>query len=372
MSNNILLYAASENNSDIFYATGFWAPDPFVCIIADGSTTILLNQLEYGRGKREANVDDVVLLDQLIYQMKVKTAPNIFEIVLYYLKSRKISEVLVPQYFPVFFADYLRQKKICVKVSDGQILPQRIRKKPDEIKKITEAVRITEEAITEVIRILEDSKVVGDEIIYQREPLTSEFFREVMSLYFTKRNYFPSKPIVAGGEQACDPHQIGSGKLRPHRSIVLDVFPRSMSSFYWGDVSRTVVKGKPSKALLQLFEAVKDAQEYGCTLVKAHADGRDIHSKIIKFFEKRGFKTGKKNGIPVGFIHGTGHGLGLDIHEYPRIGSSGNALTENMVVTVEPGLYYPGIGGARIEDDVVVRKSRCENLVKLHKRFIID
>jgi Xaa-Pro aminopeptidase len=94
---------------------------------------------------------------------------------------------------------------------------------------------------------------------------------------------------------------------------------------------------------------------------------RDIHGAILDLFEKRGYRTGMIDGRMQGFFHGTGHGLGLEIHEPPRIAMNDTRLEAGMVVTVEPGLYYAGIGGMRIEDTVLVTRTGIRNLTRFPK-----
>jgi Xaa-Pro aminopeptidase len=96
-------------------------------------------------------------------------------------------------------------------------------------------------------------------------------------------------------------------------------------------------------------------------------DGMKIHKAIQTLFKKRGYPTEVRNGKNVGFFHGTGHGLGLEIHEYPRLQKV--VLKERQVLTVEPGLYYPGLGGVRHEDVVVVTKTGCKILSKFPKQL---
>jgi len=98
--------------------------------------------------------------------------------------------------------------------------------------------------------------------------------------------------------------------------------------------------------------------------VMAGANGADIHRRITEFFERQGYVTGLRRGRQVGFFHGTGHGVGLEIHEAPRISPRGDTLLAGQVVTVEPGLYYPGLGGVRLEDMVVVEDGGCRNLTR--------
>ena len=94
-----------------------------------------------------------------------------------------------------------------------------------------------------------------------------------------------------------------------------------------------------------------------------------IHQGICDRFEKAGYKTGLVDGRMQGYFHGTGHGVGLDIHEAPRISRTGSLLQEGHVVTVEPGLYYPGLGAVRIEDMVLVTSDGCRNLTDFPKIF---
>ena len=159
-----------------------------------------------------------------------------------------------------------------------------------------------------------------------------------------ENNCVGSHTIVASGNQGCDPHQEGSGFVWANQSLIVDVFPRSGDTLYYADITRTFVKGKASPALKAQYEAVKAAQEKGIAMVAPGVNGREIHQAITKEMEGRGYRTERRDGVMVGFFHGTGHGLGLDVHEPPRINSSEHSLKKGEVVTVEPGLYYPGAG----------------------------
>ena len=152
-----------------------------------------------------------------------------------------------------------------------------------------------------------------------------------------------------------------------HQPIVIDIFPRSGRTRYFADITRTVVKGQASLRVRQMHEAVLQAQARAVALIRGGADGAAIHQEVTAVFEHLGFPTGETNGRMHGFFHGTGHGLGLEIHEPPRIGKRGALLERGNVVTVEPGLYYPGEGGVRIEDVVVVTDTGCRNLTRYQK-----
>ena len=133
-------------------------------------------------------------------------------------------------------------------------------------------------------------------------------------------------------------------------------------------MSRTIVKGTPSKETKLLYEAVQKAQLAGLAAVKAGKKASDVHNACQKVFDRLGYKTNEEEG----FIHSTGHGVGLDIHELPSISArSDTLLAAGQVITVEPGLYYKGIGGIRIEDTVVVTAKGYRNLTNVPKVFIL-
>ena len=172
---------------------------------------------------------------------------------------------------------------------------------------------------------------------------------------------------MAGGDQACDPHERGSGPLFANSLIILDVFPRDAKTGYFGDMTRTVLRGRASEAQRKLWQTVKDGQALALKRIKAGVDGMTIHKAIQTLFKRRGYPTEVRKGKNVGFFHGTGHGLGLEIHEYPRLQKV--VLKERQVLTVEPGLYYPGLGGVRHEDVVVVTKTGCRILSRFPKQL---
>jgi Xaa-Pro aminopeptidase len=175
--------------------------------------------------------------------------------------------------------------------------------------------------------------------------------------------------IVACGEAGCDPHNEGSGPLRAGQSIIIDIFPRDEASRYHADITRTVVKGRASDMLRKMYRAVAAGQERAFALLRDGSDGEAIQRAVQAALEGHGFQSGEVNGRMQGFFHGTGHGLGLEVHELPRISKLPTTLRSRNVVTVEPGLYYPGIGGVRIEDVVVVTETGCTNLTRYPKEL---
>jgi Xaa-Pro aminopeptidase len=179
----------------------------------------------------------------------------------------------------------------------------------------------------------------------------------------------PANTIVAGGDQACDPHERGHGPLFANSLIILDIFPRDAASGYFGDMTRTVVRGRASEKQRDLWETVRTGQEMALKKMKPGVDGLKLHNEIKKLFADRGYPTEVRNGRQVGFFHGTGHGLGLEIHEYPRFQKT--VFKKGQVLTVEPGLYYPGLGGVRLEDVAVLTDTGMRLLSRFEKRLEI-
>jgi Xaa-Pro aminopeptidase len=285
------------------------------------------------------------------------------------LKESKIRRLSVPANFPFIHATRLQELGYSLKPKRDPFYEQRVVKTADEIRHIEAAQRATEEAVAAAFETLRRSTVERGRLRLDGEVLTSEGIKKLINVKLMERDCVAQHTIVAGGEQACDPHNEGSGPLPADSSIIFDVFPRSASSRYFADMSRTVIRGTVSPELKRLYQTVKDAQEEAIDKVKDGADGMKIHQGICARFDKAGYKTGLVDGRMQGYFHGTGHGVGLDIHEAPRISRTGSLLQEGHVVTVEPGLYYPGLGAVRIEDMVLVTKDGCRNLTDFPKTF---
>ncbi|MBI4395272.1 MAG: aminopeptidase P family protein, partial [Candidatus Omnitrophica bacterium] len=289
------------------------------------------------------------------------------EIVHFLLKERRAEKLLVPADFPIEYADQLRAKGYSIRFKRDPFFEKRMVKTQSEIKAISETQRATERAVKEAIQILKKSKIKGRFLIYQGKKLTSEFVKQIINVSLMESDCIAAHTIVSCGKQCVDPHNQGSGPLLAHQSIIMDVFPHSSQSRYFADMTRTVVRGKASEKLKKMYRAVREGQEIAFDRIRDGADGAKIHEAIARHFERLGFKTGEIGGRMQGFFHGTGHGVGLDIHEPPRISRGRDILRAGVVITVEPGLYYLDTGGVRIEDMVLVTKTGCKNLTKFPK-----
>jgi len=209
--------------------------------------------------------------------------------------------------------------------------------------------------------------------------VTSEIIRRIIDDALWKRGYLGSGTIVACGRDATDPHRMGSGLIAPRQPMVMDIFPVSLATHYYADMTRTFFKGEPSEDFARMYAAVLGAQEAAIAVIRAGVDAGAVHRAAAEYLASRGFPTRTARGRPEGFIHGLGHGVGIDIHEAPRLGARSQILEAGNVITIEPGLYYGRasrrvgmrgkipVGGIRIEDMAVVTKTGCTLLTKFPK-----
>ena len=359
------MLGTSKNDPDLFYATKFNAPDPVAAVaFADGGVLLLVGDMELGRARRAAAAGCRVETAGTLGLGGAPSGPaaTLRETLL----QEGIFAVSVGEGFP--FGAAVELEKAGIEVVSAETSPfakARETKTPEEIAAIRasqRAARAAERALGAAIRAAEPD--ARGRLVLDGAALTSERARRIVRETLLAHGTMDfDGTIVAGGTQAADPHEAGHGPLRAGETIVADIFPRSLSTGYWGDMTRTFRHGRLSPELRRMYDAVAEAQKAGIAAVRPGATGADVHAAVCRVFESRGFRTGKDaTGRPYGFIHSTGHGVGLEIHEAPRLSPSGGPLRPGMVVTVEPGLYYPGVGGVRIEDTVLVVPSGREVL----------
>lgn len=351
-----LIVAASESNADMLYATGFHAPDAFAFVESGGKTAVLLSDLEIDRGRTQARVDSVESYSELHAAVKrrLKVEPCAADVYAAFARRHRAARPLVPADFPAGLAALLAKRGVIVRPAEGHFWPQREFKNDAEIAALAAASRIAEAGLARAFEILKASHIRRDgRLAWGNSLLTAERLRaELESAMLFKGGFALNNSIVACGEQACDPHERGHGPLRANELIILDIFPRSAKTGFFGDLTRTVVRGRAGDAQRRLWQTCLEGQRRALAALKPGADGAALQNGIRTFFEERGYPTEQRNNRWQGFFHGLGHGLGLEIHEEPRIGKT--KLRERQVFTVEPGIYVPGVGGVRHEDVVVI------------------
>ncbi len=371
----VVMVGISDHDADLYYVTKFLAPDAFAYVCADGEEYVLVSTMEKGRAEKESRVKNVISLEDYDYTarlMKAKDPAAAYaDTLAAFLKDVSAGSASVPEGFPLGLADRLRSKGIKIEAAGLSVEDARMIKTPEEIELVRQAQRVNEMAQKKAIGMISSAQVRNGILYYRDQPLTAERVQREIELVFLKHGYDTTETIVAAGPGAADPHYAGSGPIPSDQMIVIDTFPHGKKSRYWADMTRTVLKGKPTKEMKEMYSLVKEAQDKALLAIRPGTACKAIDDIVCDVFEKHGFGTTRMKS-KTGYIHSVGHGVGLDIHERPRLSQTSSlTLQPGMVVTVEPGLYEPDVGGCRLEDIVVVTKNGCEDLTKFPRELVV-
>ncbi len=362
-----ILISSTNNTADIRYLCGAEPPETAVLILKGARGTLIVSEMEYNRLRRTVK-RGITVLHPALFGSSWKKGPADW-----IKKTAAGKNLRVTADFPFGLAEKLKRAGFKIKISDEAICPQREIKTADEISDVKNSQRAAVAAMNAAIKQIASSEIGKDGLLRcGKTVLTSEMVRATICHTLLDRDCIATETIVACGPHSADPHERGTGPLCAGQPIVLDIFPRSTATGYWGDLTRTVCRGPAPAELKKMYNAVKAAHAEALKAVKAGAWTDDVHAAAAGELERRGFKTEIVNGVPQGFIHGTGHGVGLEIHEAPRVSSANHQrLKAGMIITIEPGLYYPQLGGIRIEDTVAVTKDGYQMLAACPKRLEI-
>lgn len=357
----------SSDNEDMRYLSGFLATDPFIYVYKkDGREFLIVSSMEELRARRESPCSIVT-----------RTAAGFYELLEKHndadaasaemIKNFCGEKLLVPYSMPVGFARAL-ESRAQVTIDSGTVLSMRAKKTDVEIEKIRAVQKKNERGVTLAIDAVRKADVSEDGgLFFEDKPLTSEKLREIMHEAFFRMGLDDKDTIASCGADTALPHAKGKGQLFDNQPIVLDVFPRDIETGYFADMTRTISKGKPSDEICRMYDTVHEAKELAVSLIRAGVSGADVHNAAADYFTKKGYVTAGTSG----FIHSLGHGVGLAIHESPSLSVRGGVLEEGNVVTVEPGLYYPGIGGVRLEDMGAVTEDGFDRFTTFEEELIV-
>jgi len=357
-----LLYADSDTNPDQRYFGRIQVPDPFISFRSGNRKICVVGALEFRRVKRGSSFDVVLPLEAWHRKARERWPDRRIgpaEVIVLLAERYRIRAFRVPDDFPAGVAFKLVDQGLRIVPVVGMIFPEREIKSPAETAALRAGNRCAALGIAAAEDLLRRARVKGRWLYHQGRKLTSEDLKFAIETTCLRAGGVSLDTIAAGGDQGCDPHESGHGPLRAHELIVVDVFPRITATGYHGDMTRTFLRGRASEAQRRLVAAVRAGQQAAIAAIHAGANGRDVHNRVVECFDAQHFPTRHTSHGSTGFFHGTGHGLGLAVHELPRIsGSVDYELKPGAVVTVEPGLYYPGLGACRIEDVVQVTSGR--------------
>ncbi|MFW5937777.1 MAG: M24 family metallopeptidase [Halanaeroarchaeum sp.] len=370
------LLDADSETADQRYLSGFDAPDPFVTLYTPEATVLLVSSMEYGRARSDSRADEVRRLSDYDYRELVdEYGPNEGRVraIAAFLDEFDVEAVSVNRRFPLATADGVRELGVAVNPDFSDVIEKtRARKTETEIASIREAQRANEAAMATAERLVAEATVEDGILHHEGEPLTSEFVRRAIERTLLDHGCGLDETIVAAGTDGANPHDRGSGPIRVDEPIIVDIFPRDKTTKYHADMTRTFLRGTPSETVAEFYELTQEAKRAALETVEPGVTGEAVHEAVCDVYEEAGYPTLRTDdGTDRGFIHSTGHGVGLEVHERPRVARTGEELEPGHVITIEPGLYDPDVGGVRIEDLVVVTEDGYENLTEYDESLVV-
>jgi len=362
-------------NKSLYRAIRFMVHDASIFIeLENGKRLLILREIEIDRAREKANVDEVFGYTDFIPDGGLSgdrdtgAAQSAAEC----LRRNNVTAVIADRTLPLLYVDAMKKAGIEVELdSEFGVLDRRV-KDEQEIEWLKHSQRITEQVMQMACETVGNAEVDSSGgLIHDAKPLTSERVRHMIDLFLLERDFKNVPSIVAGGSDGGDCHHLGSGQLMTGQPVIIDIFPMDKKTLYNGDCTRTVVHGEISAEVAKMHAAVVEAKSASTGVVKAGVTGETIHLETLRVLVEAGYHDGlPPDGSPPTYCsipHGTGHGIGLDVHEPPLLDRNGHALLAGDVITIEPGLYCHALGGVRVEDMVLVTDDGCVNFNTLHE-----
>jgi Xaa-Pro aminopeptidase len=366
-----ILAGFADKNASLFRRLGVPLGDPAAWIELDSKRVALVRDLEMDRVVKASHADDVTCPAEhsppagLSPDRETATAEAAAQL----LRSARVEEIYADRSLPFIYVWHLQQAEIAVLYDDELGVIDRRTKTHQEIDALAAVQKTTEEVMRIMCETVAGCEVAADEaLLHDGETLTSERVRSMAAIEFMKRGCSMGHgAIVATVPQVADCHHSGEGPLYTGRPIVIDLFPRDESTRYWGDCTRTAVHGNVSPAVQRMHAAVVEAKAAATDLLTVGSTADAVHNAAEKVLSRHGYPEarGEITNYP-SIQHGTGHGIGLDLHEPILLDHGGGEILEGEVFTVEPGLYGRQDGGVRVEDMLVVTSGAARNLNSLH------
>ena len=356
---------ASSVDPDMRYLTRFQTTDPVIYLKRPGERgLVVVSQMEYARAAAESAFAPITRAEAGLFT-HWKDPSERWSAMAAAIAGLVQGDVLVPPSFPIALARGL-ETHCRILIDEGTVQRRRAVKAPAEVQEIRAVQRANEAGMAAAVAMIRAAEVRDGLLVHGGELLTAERVRAECHRTLLAHGCRAADTIVASGEQSAQPHQRGTGPLEAGRPIVIDIFPEDELSGYFADMTRTVVRGEPSDEVVAMFEAVRDAKALAIGRIRAGVDGAEIHQTVVDHFAERGYAAGTW-----GFTHNLGHGVGLEVHELPSLGPGAGPLEVGNVVTIEPGLYLPNVGGVRLEDLGLVTSDGFENFTRFPEELVL-
>ena len=367
-----LLAGIPATNPALYHRVRFAVGDPAALVTVAGRTILIVRDIEMGRARLHARADAIACPAEyapaggLSGDRETATAQAAAEL----LRRAGVAQVTADRSLPLIYAHVARAAGIDVTCDPAMGVLDRRAKDAQEIEWLARAQAVTEDAVRMACELIATADVSPDgTLMVDQTPLTSERVRLALDLFLLEKEFDNPRAIVAAPPHSGDCHHAGTGVLRTGVPVIVDVFPRDRASLYWGDCTRTVVNGDPSDAVKKMHAAVVEAKAAAIAAVRPGVTGEEVHAATVAVIRRHGFPTGlPPAGAPADWTsmpHGTGHGVGLEVHEPPLLDRGSPPLIVGDCLTVEPGLYSVAHGGVRVEDMVIVTDRGCRNLNQL-------
>jgi len=371
-----------NTNKSLYHAISFNVGDPAALIVTLGPPAsagrglsaqphrlLILRDIEMDRARQHAAADQVACPKDFEPQQglsgdrETATAQAAAQAIV----RAKCSRVIADRTLPLIFTDELLRAGLNVEYDPDMGVSSRRAKDEREIELLRQAQAMTERAIQRACELVANATAgKGGILEHDGQPLTAERVRFVIDSLLLENGYTNPQSIIAAGSQGADCHNLGSGPIATGQPVIIDIFPQNQKTRYNGDCTRTVVHGEIPDEIKRIHQAVVEAKAAATAATKPGATGEQVHDATAAVMLRHGYAMGFKNKENhTTMPHGTGHGIGLDVHEPPLLDKKGPALIVGDALTIEPGLYKEGLGGVRVEDMVIVTEDGCENLNKL-------
>lgn len=356
---------ASSADPDMRYLTRFQTTDPVIYLKRPGERgLVVVSQMEFARAAAESAFAPITRAEAGIFT-HWKDPSERWSAMAAAIVGLANGDVLVPPSFPIALARDL-ETQCRVLIDEGTVQRRRAVKAPAEVQEIRAVQRANEAAMAAAVEMIRAAEIRDGLLVHGGEVLTAERVRAECHRTLVMLGCRAADTIVAPGEQSAQPHQRGSGPLQADGPIVIDIFPEDELSGYFSDMTRTVVRGEPTDEVVAMFEAVRAAKALALGRIRAGVLAAEIHQAVVDLFAERGYAAGAS-----GFTHNLGHGVGLEVHELPSLGPGAGPLEAGSVITVEPGLYLPGVGGVRLEDIGLVTTDGFENFTRFPEELVL-
>jgi Xaa-Pro aminopeptidase len=366
-----------QSNSALYWKIQFSVGDPVAYLEVPGEdgamrTVCIVRDVELDRAREKVTADEICVPADYTPEggfsadREVGTAQAAAEC----LRRHGVSKVVADRTLPLSFATVIGEAGIAVECDLEMGILERRQKSAGEIEMLRRSQSVTEGAIRLACEMIARAEArEGGVLFHEGSELTSQRVRSAVDIFLMERGFSGPSWIIASGAQGASCHHIGEGPLRTGEPVIVDIFPTDQGSHYCGDCTRTVVNGDVPEELVAMHAAVCEAKAAGVAAIRAGVTGATVHVATTDVIRERGFGVvlpdENKAGMGAAMTHGTGHGIGLDVHEPPLLVPDGVELLVGDVLTVEPGLYRVGFGGVRVEDMVVVTEDGSDNLNQL-------